>query len=71
MNEMTIRTRAKLIQKLKELHFTGPAYLAGHLFLIYHGNILSIPKQSEFSIPQFRYLVKLVDEIISEEEWHF
>ncbi len=61
--------RMHLIEKLREMNFYGPVFQSGHEFMLYHGNALVIPPDKEFSIAQFRFLLKEVENIVSKEEW--
>ena len=59
------------IEKLRELNFNGPMTMAGHQFMLYYGQLLVIPPADEFSVAQFRFLLKQVEGIVSQEEWQF
>ena len=61
----------KYVEKLREMNFQGPMSMAGHEFMLYYGQVLVIPANAEFSIAQFRFLLKEVEGIISQEEWQF
>lgn len=71
MKRVTACSQDQFIEKLQELNFYGPMYMSGHRFMVYHGHTLVVPEQEEFSVPQFRILLKEVENIISQEEWHF
>ncbi len=62
--------REDFIQKLKEMNFIGPVDIAGKQFMLYHGRAMGIPSEAQYSISQFRFLLKEVEGIASHEEWH-
>ncbi len=70
MNRDNIHTRDMLIGKLKELGFCGPLSFAGHQFMRYHGRLLKIPPYDEYSIPRFRFVLKEIDKIVSQDKWN-
>lgn len=62
-------SRISFIEKLREMHFYGPVNIAGNQYMIYHGRAFAIPGMPQYSIAQFRFLVKEVESIASHEEW--
>jgi hypothetical protein len=56
------------------LGFVGPFSGTRHEFMVYQSERLSIPSNSEFSIPQLKMMVSEVQEIIgrsiSADEWN-
>ncbi len=71
MLNSTACIQENFIEKLRELNFNGPMTMAGHQFMLYYGQLLVIPSDEEFSVAQFRFLLKQVEGIVSQEEWQF
>ncbi|MGH1362006.1 MAG: hypothetical protein ACRBF0_00525 [Calditrichia bacterium] len=69
MNTTIACNHDELLTKLAELNFHGPVKIAGQEFMIYHGQALAIPAQNEFTLHQFRMILREVDGLISKEEW--
>lgn len=65
--------RRLFIKRLRSLGFEGPYSGKRHHFMIHGHHRLSIPSNSEFSIPQLRMMINEVESIIertiSVEEW--
>lgn len=65
--------RRDFIKKLIKLKFNGPYSGTRHQFLIYKEYRLSIPSNSEYSVPQLKMMLNEVKEIIgrqiSLDEW--
>ncbi|PIU83885.1 MAG: hypothetical protein COS68_01570 [Elusimicrobia bacterium CG06_land_8_20_14_3_00_38_11] len=65
--------RRDFIRKLIKLGFNGPYSGTRHQFLIYKEHRLSIPSNSEYSVPQLKMMLNEVKEIvgrqISLDEW--
>ena len=66
--------RRDFIKKLRQLGFEGPFAGSRHQFLIFGQNRLSVPSNSEYSVPQLRMMVREIEAIlgrpISSEEWN-
>lgn len=66
--------RRDFIKKIRQLGFTGPFTGSRHQFLVFEQNRLSIPSNSEYSVPQLRMMVREIEAIlgrpISSEEWN-
>ncbi len=66
--------RRVFIKRLHELGFEGPYSGTRHQFMIFEGHRLSIPSNSEYSVPQLRMMIAEVESIIgrsvSAEEWN-
>lgn len=66
--------RNVFIKKLRALGFEGVYSGAKHHFMIYGQNRLTIPSNSEYSVPQLRMMLREVEEIIERkitvEEWN-
>jgi hypothetical protein len=65
--------RRDFIRRLQQLGFEGPFSGARHQFLVYKTYRLSIPSNTEYSVPQLRMMIREVEEILSREvtidEW--
>jgi hypothetical protein len=74
MNSWRPCKRREFIQKLRRLGFDGPYSGTRHQFLLFQHYRLSIPANSEYSIPQLRMMLEQVETIldrkISLEEWN-
>ncbi len=66
--------RNDFIRRLRGLGFEGAYSGAKHQFMVYEQNRLSIPSNSEYSVPQLRMMLREVEEIIERqitiEEWN-
>ncbi len=66
--------RNDFIKKLRALGFEGAYSGAKHQFMVFGQNRLTIPSNSEYSIPQLRMMLREAEEIIerkiSAEEWN-
>ncbi len=66
--------RNDFIKKLRALGFEGAYSGAKHQFMIFGQNRLTIPSNSEYSVPQLRMMLREAEEIIerkvSVEEWN-
>jgi predicted RNA binding protein YcfA (HicA-like mRNA interferase family) len=66
--------RNDFIKRLRELGFEGAYFGAKHQFMVYGQNRLTIPSNSEYSVPQLRMMLREVEEIIerqvSIDEWN-
>ena len=65
--------RPDFTKKLRSLGFSPPEPGGRHFYVRYEEHTLTIPNNSEFSIPQLKMLLKQVEKIlereISLEEW--
>lgn len=65
--------RSDFIKKLRALGFEGAFSGAKHQFMVFNQCRLTIPSNSEYSVPQLRMMLREVEEIIerkvSVEEW--
>ena len=66
--------RNEFIKKLRKLGFIGPYSGTRHQFLINKHYRLTIPSNSEYSVPQLRMMIREVEGIIergiSADEWN-
>jgi predicted RNA binding protein YcfA (HicA-like mRNA interferase family) len=66
--------RRDFIKKLRKLGFEQPRSGTRHQFMIYQQYRLTIPSNSEYSVPQLKIMIKEVENIMSREitidEWN-
>lgn len=66
--------RRDFIRRLRILGFDGLFSGTRHQFMVYKRHRLSIPSNTEYSIPQLRMMIREVEEIINKEitadEWN-
>ena len=66
--------RNDFIKRLRGLGFEGVYSGAKHQFMVYGQNRLTIPSNSEYSVPQLRMMLREVEEIIERQitidEWN-
>ena len=66
--------RRVFIKKLRRLGFDGPYAGTRHQFMIYKNHRMSIPSNSEYSVPQLRMMLNevksIIDRLISVDEWN-
>lgn len=66
--------RRKFIKRLRLLGFDGPFSGTRHQFMLRENHRLAIPSNSEYSVPQLRFMLKEVEGIlqreISPDEWN-
>jgi predicted RNA binding protein YcfA (HicA-like mRNA interferase family) len=66
--------RRDFIKKLRKLGFEQPRLGTRHQFMIYQQYRLTIPSNSEYSVPQLKMMIKEVENIMSREitidEWN-
>lgn len=66
--------RRDFIKRLRQLGFDGPSSGARHQFMVYKNHRLSIPSNSEYSIPQLRMMISEVESILDRsvcfDEWN-
>ena len=74
MSRWTPCKRRDFIRRLRILGFDGPFSGTRHQFMVYKRHRLSIPSNTEYSIPQLRMMIREVEEIIGKEitadEWN-
>ena len=67
--------RRDFIRRLRILGFDGPFSGTRHQFMVHKRHRLSIPSNTEYSIPQLRMMIREVEEIIGKEitadEWNY
>ena len=66
--------RRELIKRLRHLDFDGPYSGTRHQFMDYEKYRLTIPSNTEYSVPQLRMMLNEVEEIlgraITVNEWN-
>lgn len=74
MSRWTPCKRRDFIRRLRILGFDGPFSGTRHQFMVYKRYRLSIPSNTEYSIPQLRMMIREAEEIIGKEitsdEWN-
>jgi len=65
--------RRDFIIRLRQLGFDGPYIGTRHQFMLYQTHRLAIPSNAEYSVPQLRFMLNEVENIlgreISSDEW--
>ena len=73
MPKWTACKRRDFIKKLRELGFDGPYSGTRHQFMTFENHRLAIPSNTEYSVPQLRFMLKEVEAVIgreiSNDEW--
>lgn len=66
--------RREFIKRLRKLDFDGPYSGTRHQFMIYENHRLSIPSNTEYSVPQLRMMLNEVEAIlersVTADEWN-
>ncbi len=66
--------RGEFVRKLKQLGFEGLYSGGKHQFMTYKQKRLTIPSNSEYSVPQLRFMIREVELIIERnlqvDEWN-
>jgi len=66
--------RRLFIKRLRRLGFDGPYSGTRHKFMVYKNHRLSIPSNTEYSVPQLRMMINEIESItgrvISSDEWN-
>ncbi|TRU50364.1 MAG: type II toxin-antitoxin system HicA family toxin [Microcystis aeruginosa Ma_QC_Ca_00000000_S207] len=74
MSRLNPCKRRDFIKKLRKLGFEQPRSGTRHQFMIYQQYRLTIPSNSEYSVPQLKMMIKEVENIMSREitidEWN-
>ena len=74
MSRLNPCKRRDFIKKLRKLGFDQPRSGTRHQFMIYQQYRLTIPSNSEYSVPQLKMMIKEVENIMSREitidEWN-
>jgi len=67
MNRWTPCKRRDFIRRLRKLGFEGPYSGTRHQFMTYQNHRLSIPSNSEYSVPQLRFMIREIGAILERE----
>ncbi len=74
MSRLNPCKRRDFIKKLRKLGFEQPRSGTRHQFMIYQQYRLTIPSNSEYSVPQLKMMIKEVENIMSRDitidEWN-
>ena len=74
MSRLNPCKRRDFLKKLRKLGFEKPRSGTRHQFMIYQQYRLTIPSNSEYSVPQLKMMIKEVENIMSREitidEWN-
>ncbi len=66
--------RRDFIRRLRKLGFEGPYSGTRHHFMIYEQHLMAIPSNVEYSVPQLRFMIREIEEImgrvVTADEWH-
>ena len=66
--------RGDFVRRLRQLGFEGLYTGAKHGFMIYQQHRLTVPSNTEFSVPQLRMMLREVEAIINRkislDEWN-
>ncbi len=66
--------RSDFIRRLRRLSFDGPYSGSKHQFVTLGDNRLTVPSNSEYSVPQLKFMLREIAEIIGREisadEWN-
>ena len=66
--------RSDFIRRLRRLGFDGPYSGSKHQFMTVGHNRLTVPSTSEYSVPQLRFMLheiaEIIDREISPDEWN-
>ena len=74
MSRLTPCKRKYFIKKLRKLGFEPPKSGTRHQFMVYQQYRLTIPSNSEFSVPQLKMMIREVETVIARQisidEWN-
>ena len=74
MNQWQPCKRRIFIKRLQKLGFEGPYSGTRHQFMVYKNHRLSIPSNSEYSIPQLRMMIReteaIINQTIAPKKWN-
>jgi len=66
--------RRLFIKRLRKLGFDGPYSGTRHQFMIFENHRLSVPSNSEYSVPQLKMMISevgsIIDRPLSADEWN-
>jgi len=67
MSRLNPYKRKDFIKKLRKLGFEKPKSGTRHQFMVYQQFRLTIPSNSEYSVPQLKMMIREVEAIISRQ----
>jgi predicted RNA binding protein YcfA (HicA-like mRNA interferase family) len=67
VSRLTPCKRRDFIKKLGKLGFENPKSGTRHQFMVYQQYRLTIPSNSEYSVPQLRMMIREVETIIARQ----
>lgn len=74
MSRLTPCKRKDFIKKLRKLGFEEPKSGTRHQFMAYQQSRLTIPSNTEYSVPQLKMMIREIESIISRpidtNEWN-
>lgn len=74
MSRLNPCKRERFVKRLRALGFAGLYSGAKHQFMIYEQHRLTIPSNSEYSVPQLKLMLREVETIlhrnITTDEWN-
>ena len=74
MSRLTPCKRKDFIKKLRKLGFESPKSGTRHQFMVYQQYRLTIPSNTEYSVPQLKMMIREVEAIITRQitihEWN-
>lgn len=74
MSQFNPCKRKEFIRRLRKIGFEGVYSGRRHRFMLFGQNRLTIPSNSEFSVPQLKMMLKevelIIERSISAEEWN-
>lgn len=62
--------RNDFIKRLRKLGFEGPYSGTRHQFMIYEQHRLTVPSNTEYSVPQLRMMIREVEAILRQQITH-
>ena len=74
MSQLQPCKRIIFIKKLRKLNFEGPYTGTRHSFMVFQNNRLTIPSNTEYSVPQLKMMLKeifsIIDHTFNVDEWN-
>ena len=74
MSQWSPCKRTEFIRRLRRLGFDGPYSASKHQFLVFEHHRLTVPSNSEYSVPQLKMMLREAAEILGREiaadEWN-
>jgi len=67
MSRWTPCKRNDFIRRLRKLGFGGPFSGTRHQFMVYEQHRLTIPSNSEYSVPQLKMMLREIEQIVKRE----